>query len=101
MEEISERGEYEITDSVSLQIAEGKKVLAHETTKNWIDIGRPWELIEVNSKLIGDIKTNIKGKIESGVSIHGDIILEEGSIISGVKNNIAKLERIKGILQFG
>lgn len=83
--EISERGEYEITDSVSLQIDEGKKVLAHETTKEWIDIGRPWELIEVNSKLIGDIKTNIKGKIESGVSIHGDIILEEGSIIrSGV-----------------
>ena len=42
--EISERGEYEITDSVSLQIAEGKEVIGHKTDKDWIDVGRPWEL---------------------------------------------------------
>ena len=48
--EISERGEYEITDSVSIQIAEGKKVIGHKTDKDWIDVGRPWELIEVNEE---------------------------------------------------
>ena len=48
--EISERGEYEITDSVSLQIENNKKVIGHKTSKDWIDVGRPWELIEVNEK---------------------------------------------------
>ena len=49
------------------------------------DIGRPWELIEVNSKLIGQIDNVIKGKVESGVNIHGNIFLDEGSILrSGV-----------------
>ena len=32
--EISERGEYEITDSLSMQIADGKKVIGHKTNKD-------------------------------------------------------------------
>jgi bifunctional UDP-N-acetylglucosamine pyrophosphorylase/glucosamine-1-phosphate N-acetyltransferase len=64
--EISERGEYEITDSLSMQIADGKNVIGHKTSKDWIDVGRPWELIEVNEELIGQLKTEIRGKIEGG-----------------------------------
>ena len=45
--EVSPRGEYEITDSLSLQIADGKIVKGHKTTKEWMDIGKPWELIEM------------------------------------------------------
>ena len=79
--EISERGEYEITDSLSMQIADGKKVIGHKTNKDWIDVGRPWELIEVNEELISKLKTEIRGKIEGGAHIHGEIFLDEGSII--------------------
>ena len=79
--EISQRGEYEITDSVSMQIDEGKTVIGHKTDKDWIDVGRPWELIEVNEELIGDLKTQIKGKVENGVHIHGELYLGEGSVI--------------------
>ena len=79
--EISERGEYEITDSVSMQIEEGKKVIGHKTDKDWIDVGRPWELIEVNEELIGNLKTQIKGKVENGAYIHGEVYLGEGSVI--------------------
>ena len=79
--EISERGEYEITDSVSIQIAEGKKVIGHKTDKDWIDVGRPWELIEVNEELIGNLKTQIKGKVENGAHLHGEVYLGEGSVI--------------------
>ena len=82
---VSERGEYEITDSVSLQIADGKTVIGHKTNRDWIDVGRPWELIEVNEELISQLETEIKGTIEDGVHIHGEIFLDEGSIIrSGV-----------------
>lgn len=79
--EISERGEYEITDSVSLQIEDNKKVIGHKTSKDWIDVGRPWELIEVNEELIGKLKTEIKGTVEAGVVIHGEVFLDEGSVI--------------------
>lgn len=79
--EISERGEYEITDSVSLQIKDNKTVIGHKTSKDWIDVGRPWELIEVNEDLIGKLKTEIKGTIEDGAFIHGEIFLDEGSVI--------------------
>lgn len=79
--EISERGEYEITDSVSLQIKDNKTVIGHKTSKDWIDVGRPWELIEVNEDLIGKLKTEIKGTIEDGAFIHGEVFLDEGSVI--------------------
>lgn len=79
--EISERDEYEITDSVSLQIKDNKTVIGHKTSKDWIDVGRPWELIEVNEDLIGKLKTEIKGTIEDGAFIHGEVFLDEGSVI--------------------
>ena len=79
--EISERGEYEITDSVSLQIKDNKTVIGHKTSKDCIDVGRPWELIEVNEDLIGKLKTEIKGTIEDGAFIHGEVFLDEGSVI--------------------
>lgn len=79
--EISERGEYEITDSLSLQIEDNKTVIGHKTSKDWIDVGRPWELIEVNEELIGKLKTEIKGTVEAGAVIHGEVFLDEGSVI--------------------
>jgi bifunctional UDP-N-acetylglucosamine pyrophosphorylase/glucosamine-1-phosphate N-acetyltransferase len=81
----SKRGEYEITDSLAMQIDEGKTVRGITTDKDWIDVGHPWELIEINEIILKKIKTNIKGKIENNAHIHGEIFLGEGSIIrSGV-----------------
>ena len=83
--EISPRGEYEITDSLSLQIADGKVVKGHKTTKEWMDIGKPWELIEINEELLNHIDGEIKGTVEEGATIHGEVFLDEGSLIrSGV-----------------
>ncbi len=79
--EESSRGEYEITDSLSMQIDEGKIVKAHLTDKNWIDVGRPWELIEINETLLQNVKREIRGEVEPGVTIHGELFLDEGSII--------------------
>jgi bifunctional UDP-N-acetylglucosamine pyrophosphorylase/glucosamine-1-phosphate N-acetyltransferase len=83
--ELSSRGEYEITDSISLQIKENLTVIGYKTEKNWIDVGHPWELIEVNEKLISKLKGEIKGNVEEGAVLHGEVFLDEGSIIrSGV-----------------
>ena len=83
--QMSSRGEYEITDSLEMQVEDDKIVKAYVTEKSWIDVGRPWELIEINETLLKQIKGEIKGKIEQGVTIHGEVFLDEGSILkSGV-----------------
>ena len=83
--EKSPRDEYEITDSLAKQIDDGKTILGFKSNKRWLDVGRPWELIEINEYFLQSIKTNIKGNVEHGAHIHGTIHLGEGSIIrSGV-----------------
>ncbi|MEI4920878.1 glucosamine-1-phosphate N-acetyltransferase, partial [Klebsiella pneumoniae] len=50
-----------------------------------MDIGKPWELIEINEELLNDIKGEIRGTVEEGVTIHGEVFLDEGSLLrSGV-----------------
>jgi bifunctional UDP-N-acetylglucosamine pyrophosphorylase/glucosamine-1-phosphate N-acetyltransferase len=83
--EISSRGEYEITDSLSLQIKDNKKIKGFITDKKWVDVGMPWDLLDINGTFIENIKENINGVIEDGAKINGKIFLDEGSIIrSGV-----------------
>lgn len=77
----SERGEYEITDSLKIQITENKPVLGLKSDSKWIDVGRPWELLDVNEHFIGEMEEDIQGEIEEGVTIHGKIILGKNSII--------------------
>lgn len=79
--ELSLRGEYEITDSLQLQINDGKQVMGFITDKKWIDVGRPWELLEINEDFLSDIPNEIYGEIEEGVTIHGNIYLGSNSII--------------------
>ncbi|MDR3223559.1 MAG: NTP transferase domain-containing protein [Methanobrevibacter sp.] len=82
---ISSRGEFEITDSLALQIKDNKNIRGFITDKKWIDIGMPWDLLEINELIIGQIKEDILGNIEDGVTINGTVFLDEGSIIrSGV-----------------
>lgn len=77
----SERGEYEITDSFKIQMKENKKVIGLKSEDKWIDIGRPWELLDVNEHFISGMKEKIQGEIEEGVTIHGPVILGKNSII--------------------
>jgi UDP-N-acetylglucosamine diphosphorylase/glucosamine-1-phosphate N-acetyltransferase len=77
----SERDEYEITDSLKIQMKEGKKVLGLVSHEKWIDVGRPWELLELNENFLECAESKIEGEIEDGVTIHGPLILGKDSII--------------------
>lgn len=77
----SPRGEYEITDSLLIQIADKKKVLGLKSKNNWIDIGRPWELLDVNEHFLKDLKTDIQGEVETGATIHGPVFIGKNSIV--------------------
>lgn len=78
---LSKRSEYEITDSLMMQINEDLIVRAFISEKRWIDIGRPWELLDASEELMKDMKTTIEGDIEDGVTVHGPLIVGEGTVI--------------------
>ena len=79
--EKSKRGEYEITESLKVQIKEGKNVLGLISQDKWIDVGRPWELLELNEHFLENAESKIMGKVEEGVTIHGPLILGKDSIV--------------------
>lgn len=77
----SSRGEYEITDSIKIQIKKGKTVLGLKSHDKWVDVGRPWELLDVNEHFLEKMETKIHGEIEDGVTIHEPVFLGKNSVI--------------------
>ncbi len=75
------RGEYEITDSIKIQMDKGEKVLGMPYTDKWVDVGKPWELLNVNEHYLKEMKPEIHGEVEEGVTIHGSVYIGKKSII--------------------
>ena len=74
------RGEYEITDSISLAIKQGEMFKAVEI-EEWIDIGYPWDMLKANEYVLNKIKGKIEGDVEKNVSIKGEVIVGKDTII--------------------
>lgn len=91
---LSSRGEYEITDALSI-LLKTHTLSAIEMKWSYISIGYAWNLLDASEHFLKELKkSDIQGEIETGVVIEGNIILEEGAIIkSGT--------RIEGNCYFG
>jgi glucose-1-phosphate thymidylyltransferase len=79
--EISERGEYEITDAIKKMLAEGYAVKSVHTNPTWMDALYLWNLLDMNSAIIARQKANIRGKVEDGARIVGPVTIGENSVI--------------------
>ncbi|MEM2341802.1 MAG: sugar phosphate nucleotidyltransferase [Candidatus Bathyarchaeia archaeon] len=80
--EQSQRGELEITDSIRLIIKGGKRVTVAEIPSDrWLDIGRPWDLLDANARVLKSIKPENHGDIEDGAHIKGPVFIGENTII--------------------
>jgi bifunctional UDP-N-acetylglucosamine pyrophosphorylase/glucosamine-1-phosphate N-acetyltransferase len=77
--EKSERGEYEITDVVARVIDEYD--VAPVTLSRWLDVGRPWELLEANEWKLGDLDRRIDGEVRGDAELRGDVVVEEGAVV--------------------
>ena len=77
---ISVRGEYEVTDSITMAVSNGFEFKAVEIER-WIDVGYPWDMLKANEELLANLESKIDGKIEENVTIKGEVIVEEGSLI--------------------
>jgi UDP-N-acetylglucosamine diphosphorylase/glucosamine-1-phosphate N-acetyltransferase len=75
----SARGELELTDALGGLITERK--LGSYRLSYWMDIGHPWDMLDANATLLHQINGGNTGTIEDGVTIHGSVVINTGSII--------------------
>jgi glucose-1-phosphate thymidylyltransferase len=75
------RNELEITEAIQIILERGGKVTYHMVSGWWKDTGRPEDILEANQLVLNDLKTSIRGKIEDGVSVQGDVEIAEGSVV--------------------
>lgn len=90
--EKSSRGEFEFTDYIHALIAEQK--LYFTTTYKWKPVSYPWNLLEVNDSMAEGTKRALKGKIEKGCVIIGNVEVKPGALIKAGT-------RIEGPVQIG
>ncbi|OYR81078.1 glucose-1-phosphate thymidylyltransferase, partial [Halorubrum ezzemoulense] len=77
----SERGEYEITTTIELLLDDGHQIDVAPYEGTWLDVGRPWELLEANELALAeyDDEPELAGTVEDDVHLHGPVVVEEGA----------------------
>lgn len=75
----SARGEHEITDVLARVI--DRYTVEPVTLDRWMDVGRPWELLEANEWKLGDLDRRIDGDVSEDAVLSGDVVVEEGATV--------------------
>jgi UDP-N-acetylglucosamine diphosphorylase/glucosamine-1-phosphate N-acetyltransferase len=74
----SARGEWEITDALSLLLKGEKPVSAAKISReDWFDIGRPWDLLEANRWMLMRMEHKVCGCVEDGAHLIGPVTVAE------------------------
>lgn len=71
----------EFTDVVNTAVKDGLKMEVIKYDDFWIDIGKPWHVIEANRLALERIETRIDGEIENNVIIKGKVVIEKGAVV--------------------
>lgn len=75
----SARGELEITDAVQWLIGRGDDVVARRYDGFWKDVGRADDVLQCNRRLLGELRTDIRGEIDAASELHGRVVIEPGA----------------------
>jgi bifunctional UDP-N-acetylglucosamine pyrophosphorylase/glucosamine-1-phosphate N-acetyltransferase len=75
----SERGEHELTD-VLAEVAETHTVRP-VTLDAWMDVGRPWELLEATERELADVERTVDGEVHPDADLRGDVVVEAGATV--------------------
>jgi bifunctional UDP-N-acetylglucosamine pyrophosphorylase/glucosamine-1-phosphate N-acetyltransferase len=78
------RGEIELTDSITNAISKGEQMAVFRVAKSrWVDVGRPWNLLEANELLMDSAmgKIELAGSVHKDAHLKGRVIVEEGAEI--------------------
>ncbi|KAB1191167.1 MULTISPECIES: bifunctional sugar-1-phosphate nucleotidylyltransferase/acetyltransferase [Haloferax] len=79
----SDRGELELTDVLTRTCDEyDVRGVAFE---RWLDVGRPWELLEANEWKLSELDPRIDGDVSPNAELNGPVVVEAGATVrSGV-----------------
>lgn len=78
----SPRGEFELTDSLQLLIRRGVSVVPSLVDPGcWLDLGRPWDLLEANERSLKRAEFKVEGTVERGATLLGDVGVGAGARI--------------------
>jgi len=77
---LSQRGEYELTDSIQTMINEGITMNCIELSK-WFNLSYPWTLLDANEELLSGLKGKTIGTIEEGARIHGEVYIGNNTVV--------------------
>ena len=78
---ISESGSYDLTQTVSQMITDGKDVMAETAKGAWADAIFSWDLLNANSLALSLMKPKIRGDLEEGARIRGPVDIGVGSVV--------------------
>lgn len=76
----SPRGELEFTDAMNAYVKAGNRVRVVRLSE-WLEAGRPWDLLALQERLLSDLKGRREGTIEPGAVLKGEVSIGSGSII--------------------
>src|SRR3989449_1053433 len=74
----SPRGEYEITDTIRA-LMEQRDVYGFRLPGEWIDVGRPWDLLRANAALLAPLKGANHADVDGGATLVGEVLVEAGA----------------------
>jgi len=78
----SKRAEYELTTSLRLLIKRGKEINGVVIPdSDWLDVGRPWDLLAANERALSSLRSLSLGTVEAGVTIKGHVFVDQGAVI--------------------
>lgn len=82
---ISPRKELELTDTIKLLLEAGERIAAQPVDPNdWFEIGRPWDLLEANRRVLLGMRLKVRGTVEEGAQLRGAVgLAEDARIRSG------------------
>ena len=74
----SVRGEYEVTDSFRIMMARSH-IYAHLLSGEWMDVARPWDLLEANRMLMEGLEAKVEGTVSDKATMIGPVRVGKGS----------------------
>ena len=79
--DISERGDYEITDAIKKMIENDIPVRAVHTSAPWMDAVYLWDLIDLNAATLARQKAENHGIVEEGARVIGAVKIGENTVV--------------------
>lgn len=75
----SERGELELTDVLERTCRE--YAVESVPFDRWLDVGRPWELLEANEWKLDELTRDFRGDVSEDADLRGKVVVEEGATV--------------------